>query len=114
MTKSPVAHPSSSLKRLRNFTALLALVLLPLLTQTGHGQSSSPQPMKFFQNYFITGDYKAAGVGLEGKGVNGIATGNLVVSGVPDDAEVVAAFLYWQVVTSDGPDSGSLTASFDG
>ena len=36
------------------------------------------------------------------------------MSGVPANTELVAAFLYWQVVTSDGADSGARGATFDG
>ena len=78
-----------------------------------HAQSAPPDALSFFKNYFLTGDYVVAGVGLRGQGVNGIATGSIQVSGVPAGADIAAAFLYWQVVTKDkAPDSGSLTATF--
>ena len=67
-----------------------AFVLL-LLTQTGQGQA--PEPLKFFKNYFVTGDYAVGGVGLAAQGVNGIAQGDIEIQGVPPGAEVMAAFL---------------------
>jgi len=73
-----------------------------------------PQPLKFFKNYFVTGDYVVGGVGLWGRGVKGIASGSIAISGVPADAEILSAFLYWQVVTSDGPESGAQGATFNG
>src|SRR5262245_1259996 len=108
---------------------LIALSFVALLTQVGHGQSSPPpDALGFFKNYFITGDYVVGGVGLRGFGgtsdvtgvdpVPGIATRKLTIpaGAVPEDADVVAAFLYWQVVskTSLGPDSGAVGATFDG
>src|SRR3954468_23457995 len=77
-----------------------------------HAQGAPPDALSFFKNYFITGDYVVAGVGLRGQGVNGVATGSIQVSGVPAGADIAAAFLYWQVVTKDdSSDSGSLTAT---
>jgi hypothetical protein len=93
--------------------ALWSLGFALLLAQPGQAQ---PGPLTFFKNYFITGDYVVGGVGLRGHGVNGLATEAITIEGVPADADIVAAFLYWQVVTttSDGPDSGSLEAKFKG
>jgi hypothetical protein len=56
--------------------------------------------MHFFKNYFVTGDYAVAGVGLYGHGVNGLATDIITMNEVPQGADVVAAFLYWETVES--------------
>ena len=78
----------------------------------------APQPpddLKFFKNYFVTGDYVVAGVGLRGLGdSSGVATGNINVQGVPAGAEIVSAQLYWQVVTDTGPLAGKVGATFKG
>ena len=95
----------------RSFAAALAFLLL-IAAQTDRGFAAS-QPLKFFKNYFVTGDYVVAGVGLWGRGVKGIASGTITISGVPADAEILSAFLYWQVVTSDGPESGTKGATFN-
>ena len=52
----------------------------------------------------MTGDYVAAGVGLQRKGVNGFATGNITIdpAQIPAGAEIVAAYLYWQTISSSG------------
>jgi len=73
-------------------------------------------PLSFFKNFFVTGDYVTGAVGQEGRGVNGMATGSISINGVPVGNDIVAAYLYWQVVTkqSDGPDSGSVGATFNG
>ena len=86
-------------------------VVMAAQGERGYGQA---QPLKFFKNYFVTGDFAVAGVGLEGRGVNGIATGAINVSGVPEKADVLAAFLYWQVVSGSGPDAGAENVTFNG
>jgi uncharacterized repeat protein (TIGR01451 family) len=69
---------------------------------------SGTNPLTISNNYFVTGDYVVAGVGLRGLGVSGYATkqfsmpdANSVPStGVPAGADIVAAFLYWETVES--------------
>lgn len=55
-------------------------------------------PLGYFKNYFVTGDYAVAGVGLRGTGVGGFANGTINMTSVPAGADVIAAFLYWQTV----------------
>ena len=66
----------------------------------------------------MTGDYVAAGVGLQHTGVNGFATGTITIdpSQIPAGAEIVAAYLYWQTISSSGaPDPSVLRgAKFKG
>ena len=92
--------------------------LLLQQSATGVGAESAPaDSLRFFKNYFITGDYLVAGTGLDVKGVNGVATGAIDISGVPEGVDIVAAFLYWQAVVNDdalGPDAGSASATFRG
>ena len=73
----------------------------------GFGQAAFAQtPLNFSNNYFVTGDYVVAGVGLRGLGVNGFATKQFTMpdansvpsTGVPPGADIVAALLYWDVV----------------
>jgi hypothetical protein len=67
--------------------------------------------LNFFKNYFVTGDYAVGGVGLQGTGVNGFATGAIPVSGVPANADILGAFLYWATVEHT-PGSGAVGATF--
>ena len=111
---SPVRVGSTSpARRLRASVVLFSLGFALLSAQPGQAQAP---PLTFFKNYFITGDYVVEGVGLRGQGINGVATGSIQISDVPPDADIVAAFLYWQVVTTTtaGPDSGSLLVTFKG
>ncbi|MBZ5659992.1 MAG: hypothetical protein LAO08_06245 [Acidobacteriia bacterium] len=74
---------------------------MALFAPLGHAQS-----LNFYKNYFVTGDYAVAGVGLYGQGVNGVATGRINMSGVPAGADIVAAYLYWETVeTTTAPSS---------
>jgi hypothetical protein len=75
--------------------------------------------LNYTKNYFVTGDAVTAGVGLRGKGAghNGVATGTINISGIPCtggspavivpctqtgavQADIVAAFLYWETEES--------------
>jgi hypothetical protein len=69
--------------------------------------------LSFFNNWFVTGDYAVAGVGLRGTGVNGIATGTINLSGVPAAAEPIAAFLYWSTIEYTAAPSAT-DGSFNG
>ncbi len=102
----------------RRSAAFIAVgIALVFLQPVAHAQADA---LSFFKNYFITGDYVVGGVGLRGlggvSGVQGIARGSIAIGGVPAKADIVAAFLYWQVVSKNtlGPDSGTVGAKFDG
>lgn len=103
----------------RVLCSLLTLVLFFLMLPQMQGQTPTPiptTPLRLFKNYFVTGGYVVGSVGLRGKGdATGYTTGQTItipdqtvspVTGtmqvntgrVPDGAEVVAAFLYWQTV----------------
>ena len=100
---------------LRRLGILLTFGFLVLLTQPGAGQQASG--LSFFKNYFVTGDYTVAGVGLRGTGVNGIATGEIHFTGanaVPPNADVLAAFLYWETVITPNSVTGTSGAKFRG
>lgn len=79
-------------------------------------QSPAAGPLSFFKNHFITGDYVEGGVGLLGQGVDGLATGTIEFAGVPADADILAAYLYWQVATTAGTpiDETAAAATFNG
>ena len=118
---SPIAASSARVANRSRSSVWLLVLSVALLCARSDGRAQSANPLKFFDNYFVTGDYVVAGVGLRGLGgLNGspagIARGTITVSGVPTDGDVVAAFLYWQVVstTALGPDSGAVAATFDG
>ncbi len=97
---------------LRRPAAFVSLGLALLFAQPGQAEAD---PLKFFKNYFVTGDYVVAGVGLDKTGVSGLSSGTIHMGAAAQEgAEAVAAFLYWQVVSSTGSDAGALGAMFDG
>ncbi len=84
-----------------------ATMALGLLLVLGFAQAGLAQnPLSFSKNYFLSGgDYVVGGVGLRGLGdATGFATGRISIpdtvqpnaTGVPDGADIVAAFLYWE------------------
>ena len=72
------------------------------------------QGLKFFKNYFHTGGHYAQGVSLRGTGTGGFAEATITIAedasgaaGLPENADVLVALLYWETVTST---SGNGTA----
>jgi len=95
---------------IRAFFVALAIAALFHVGNARVG-AQAPPPLGFFQNYFVTGDYVVGGVGLSDTG----GAGKITVSGVPSGADVLAAFLYWQVVADrNAPTAGSVGATFRG
>jgi len=111
---------TSELRRKARMSSVGALLTLcVIVTPLATAQELTP-----FKNYLVTGDYVAAGVGLRGRGVNGFATGDITIeegvgaNRIPAGAEVVAAYLYWQTITTRAapvnPEPAAAGARFDG
>ena len=77
---------------------------------------ASAQPLSFFKNYFVTGDFVVRGVSLFGTGQNGTARAAIKINGFPEDSvDLLAAFLYVQTAERiDLPGSGIHNAQFRG
>jgi hypothetical protein len=85
----------------RCYMALAILFVLAMNAPVASAQSLTgyPDTLSFFKNYFVKGDYVVGGVGLRGKGdASGYATGSISISGIPANAVVVSAFLYWEAI----------------
>src|SRR5579863_4435681 len=91
----PNASKPDKIMRTR-FATLICFAFWLFLAQLAWAADS----LTFFNNWFVTGDYVVAGVGLRGGGAGhgGWATGNINVAGVPNNAQPIAAFLYWSTV----------------
>jgi hypothetical protein len=98
--------------RVSRAVGMVMFFLIVGFLHSGLAQSGTT-PLTISNNYFVTGDYVVAGVGLRGLGVNGYATkqfsmpdstsvgfGGLLGTGVPLGADIVGAFLYWETVES--------------
>jgi hypothetical protein len=104
---------------------LTAVVAAVLMHSFLGAQAPPPQAtgLTFFKNYFITGDYVVGGVNLRQGGSNGgLSTGvidltTLTNADIPDNADVVAAFLYWETVetanSANGADGATLQGNVD-
>src|SRR3954452_18963192 len=102
-------------------TAVASLAAVLLIFQTvgraaPSGPSAPPDALKFFKNYFVTGDYVVGGVGVRGLGVNGIASAtiDMTAADIPNDVDVLAAFLYWETVDKTKGSVGANGATFRG
>ena len=87
-----------------------------LLVSSGAGQPPAPNPLSLLNNYFVTGDYAAAGVTLRGAPVvNNMVTGTIniptstgpLTNGVPTGADLIDGFLYWTTLENSASPSGS-------
>ncbi len=82
----------------RKPVCLSALSLLLLAAQLpGQAQSSPPDALPFFKNYFVTGDYSVGSIDLTNP-AGGFATGDIhfndaIGNTVPANADILAAFL---------------------
>src|SRR5262245_44425713 len=107
--KIPAAQSRvSRLKRLTTAT-LLSLGLAVIGAQrAGQAQAGAlPGALPYSTSYLVTGNYVAAGVDLtpqQNPAVNGLSTGTISVSGVPANADIVAAFLYYEAIHLPGVD----------
>ena len=54
--------------------------------------------LKYFRNYFVTGDYAVGGTGMLATGTAGVAKKPIKVDGVPAKADILAAYLYWETM----------------
>src|SRR5688500_7777120 len=66
-----------------------------------HAAWAQDDALPFSKSYTITGNYIAAGVDLDPKNSsNGFANGTIAMSGVPANADVLVAFLYWETIST--------------
>src|SRR6516225_4447632 len=73
-----------SFDRLSRLAVFFSVCFLVPFAQVGRASDAH----QYFKNYFVTGDYVVAGVGLRGTGASsgplaGFATGTINMSGVP-------------------------------
>jgi hypothetical protein len=103
-------------------TAVLTATVASVLASQ---PAAAQQPLSFFKNYFVTGDYVVRGVSLWRKGQNGKAVAQIPAlgvpgaggEGVPERADIVAAFLYFQTaerIQGSGVDYQNVRLTFNG
>jgi VCBS repeat-containing protein len=88
--------------RLRRSPVALLLVVIGLVVAQTVGHAQVPDALPFSRNYLITGNYVVGGVDLApASGGSGFLTGTINMSGVPANADILGAFLYWEMITTD-------------
>ena len=97
------ARASAQAGLLRRATATLGpLSFILLLAQPAGQAQSALEALPFSNSYSITGNYVVGGVDLAPQsGANGFVTGTIPMSGVPANADILVAFLYWETIWSD-------------
>src|SRR4051794_9369722 len=91
-------QPTRSACRLSSRAAALVLGLVLALPQLARADGD---PLPFAKSYTLTGSYAVGGVDLAPQpGGNGFATGTISINGVPANAEILTAFLYWETVST--------------
>jgi Metallo-peptidase family M12 len=94
--------------------AIFFLESLVAATQIGHTQTVG-DGLHFFKNYFVTGGSVTGNVDFGSQsGGNGFVTGVIPISGVPQDADIVGAFLYWETIAAGSQSSTVTGAHFHG
>ena len=108
-----------STRLLRKPDALAVSALLLLFAPLAQA-AQPPDALQFHKSYFLNGGHPVVGgVGLRGQGVpdalsSGItgvtanyATGTINMSGLPANADIEAAYLYWETLESTTPSDSS-------
>ena len=100
MSSTNLAAWAPRLRRLIS-AALFAIGLVVLMTQqTGHAQQGT-DPLPYTGSFLVTGNYAVGGVDLTPQAnpaVNGFSSGTFTISGVPANADILAANLYWETI----------------
>ena len=95
--------------------AFIALVLTVVGQQSGRAQSDPPDALPYSLGYTVTGDFAIGGVDLvPSPQTNGFQTGTIHIGGsgparvVPKNAEILAAFLYWETLAQTPDELGGV------
>src|SRR5262245_58097437 len=101
MRARPSAPFVSAVRRSGVRTALLGIGLAAVFAQSGGQAQAPPVSLPYSNGYLVTGNYVAGGVDVaSNQASGGFVTGTIHMSGVPANADVLAAFLYWEGIYS--------------
>jgi len=86
---------------LRNVVAVLSVSSM-LMSSQQRGQAQTADALPFSKGFLVTGDYVVGGVDLDPHAVDsGYITGTIPMKGVPAGADVIAAYLYWETISTN-------------
>src|SRR5687767_13704369 len=80
----------------------LVLCLAVLFAQAG-GHALEGDALPYSTGYLLTGNYTVGSVDFVSANSN-LATGTIPMSGVPANADILAAFLYWETIAPSWAD----------
>ena len=103
----PNGHVPAARLRRRWYAALFALGLAVVFSQAP-GQAQVPLPgdaLPYTNSYLVTGGYVDGVADLQQtSGGGGFVSAPINISGVPDQADVLAAWLYWETIVQNPSD----------
>ena len=77
---------------------------LALLCALPCAQAQAADALPLAKTYLVTGNYVVGSVDFDPRtAVNGSITGTVPMSGVPANADILAAFLYWEMISTQTP-----------
>ena len=97
--------PTSQVDRLiwlRRVAAVLTVVVATMVTQWP-GMAEQGDALRYSKSFTVTGDYAVGGVDLREEThiiQNGFSTAPISMGGVPANADILAAYLFWETVTT--------------
>ena len=101
----------------RRPAALLSVALILLFAQPG-GHAAAPlqgDVLGLVTSVLVTGNYVVGGIDLPPQqAVGGRVSGTIQISGVPRNADVLAAYLYWETIAVKDATVPPLNAIFRG
>jgi len=96
-------RPNLSLKhRVRRCVVLVAVVVAAMWTTQPQVSTQGTLALPFSKHFLVTGNYVVGSVDLAPTSQSmGQITGTIPISGVPADAEILAAYLYWETTSAN-------------
>ena len=87
--------------RRRRAIAVLIVFILTAVVGEQRGLAQTPDALPFSKGFLVTGNYTVGSVDLNPKAaVGGRVSGTLSMNGVPADGEILAAYLYWEMIST--------------
>src|SRR3954468_1104072 len=86
----------------RSATAVLILFVVTMLVGGQRVLAQTPDALPFSKGFLVTGNYTVGSVDLNPKAAaGGRVSGTVSMSGVPADGEILAAYLYWEMISTN-------------